>query len=83
VSLNRYLYSAKINLLKEEIESTTGLDMSNNSQWINENRAEERFNNKEIAFSSIIITVRIKTQVKGYIAKGIDFGGRTYRVERF
>jgi hypothetical protein len=60
MSLNRYLYSAKINLLKEEIELTTRLDMPNNSQWINENKAEERFNNKEIAFSSIIITVRIK-----------------------
>jgi hypothetical protein len=60
VSLNRYLHSAEINLLKEEIESTIGLDMPNNPQWINENKAEERFNNKEIAFSSIIITVRIK-----------------------
>jgi hypothetical protein len=60
VSLNRYLRSAKINLLKEEIESTIGLDMPNNSQWINENKAEERFNNKEKAFSSTIITVRIK-----------------------
>jgi hypothetical protein len=60
VSLNRYLYSAEINLLKEEIESTTGLDIPNNPQWINENKAEERFNNKEIAFSSIIITVCIK-----------------------
>jgi hypothetical protein len=61
VSLNKYLYSAKINLLKKEIESTIGLDMPNNSQWINEKKAEERFNNKKIAFSSIIITVRIKT----------------------
>jgi hypothetical protein len=61
VSLNRYLYSAEINLLKEEIELITGLDMPNNSQWINEKKAEERFNKEEIAFSSIIITVRIKT----------------------
>jgi hypothetical protein len=60
VSLNRYLYSAKINFLKEEIELTTGLDMPNNPQWINEKKAEERFNNREIAFSFIIITVRIK-----------------------
>jgi hypothetical protein len=60
VSLNRYLHSARINLLKEEIESIIGLDMPNNPQWINENKAEERFNNKEIAFSSIIITVRTK-----------------------
>jgi hypothetical protein len=60
VSLNRYLYSAKINLLKEEIELIIRLDISNNSQWINEKKAEERFNNKEIAFSFIIITVRIK-----------------------
>jgi hypothetical protein len=60
VSLNRYLYSAEINLLKEEIELIIELDMPNNSQWINENKAEERFNNKEIAFSFIIITVRIK-----------------------
>jgi hypothetical protein len=83
VSLNRYLHSAGINLLKEEIESTTGLDMPNNPQWINEKKAEERFNNEEIAFSFIIITVRIKAQAEGYIAKGIDFGGRTHRVERF
>jgi hypothetical protein len=83
VSLNRYLHSAGINLLKEEIESTTGLDMPNNPQWINENKAEERFNNKEIAFSSIIITVRTKAQAESYIARGIDFGGRTHRVERF
>jgi hypothetical protein len=61
VSLNRYLYSAEINLLKEEIELTIGLDIPNNPQWINEKKAEERFNNEEIAFSSIIITVRIKT----------------------
>jgi hypothetical protein len=83
VSLNRYLHSAGINLLKEEIESITGLDMPNNPQWINENKVEERFNNKKIAFSFIIITVYIKAQAESYIAKGIDFGGRTYKVERF
>jgi hypothetical protein len=57
--------------------------MPNNPQWINEKKAEERFNNKEIAFSFIIITVRIKAQAEGYIAKGINFGGKTYKVERF
>jgi len=60
VPLNRYLHSAGINLLKEEIESTTGLDMPNNPHWINEKKAEERYNNEEIAYSSIIITVRTK-----------------------
>ncbi len=83
VSLERYLNSTGMKILKEEIKSTNGLNLPNSPRWINQKRAEERFNNNEIAFSTIVIKVRSKIIADGLIAKGIEFGGKRHTIELF
>ena len=43
--------------LKDEIEATTGLDLPILPRWMNEQRAQERFNKYEIAYSTVVIKV--------------------------
>ena len=43
--------------LKNEIEATIGLDLPILPSWINEQRAQERFNKCEIAYSIVVIKV--------------------------
>ena len=59
VHLMRYFDNPEgLKLAKEEIEATQGLYMSIMSQWlINKEAIRERYSNKEINFSTIIITV--------------------------
>lgn len=83
VSLQRYLNSTGMKTLKEEIESTNGLNLPIFPRWINQKRALERFNNKEILFSTTIIKVRSKIIADSLIANGIEFGGKKHSVELF
>jgi hypothetical protein len=53
-------------------------------QWLaNKEAIRERYNNKEINFSTIIITVRNKLEADRLIVKGLYFGGYNYTVERY
>jgi hypothetical protein len=83
VSLERYLNSTGMRILKDEIESTNELNLPSLPRWINLKRAEERYNNKEIAYSTVIIRVRSKAIADSLIAKGIEFGGKKHSVELF
>ena len=83
ISLKRYLNSTGMKILKEEIESTNELNLPNYPRWINPKKAEERFNNEEIAYSTVVIKVRSKTIADSLIAKGIEFGGKRHTVELF
>lgn len=83
VSLERYLNSSGMEILKKEIESTNELNLPYLPRWINQKRAEERYNNEEIANSTVIIKVRSKSIANSLIAKGIEFGGKKHSVEFF
>ena len=44
---------------------------------------QERYNNREIRFSTITITVRNKAEADSLIAKGLYFGGYNHTVDRY
>ena len=53
-------------------------------QWlVNKEAIRERYNNREINFSTIIITVRNKLKADKLIAKELHFGGYNHRVDRY
>ena len=53
-------------------------------QWLaNKEVIKERYNNREINFSTIIITVRNKLDADMLIAKGLYFGGYNHTVDRY
>ena len=83
VCLQRYLNPTGMEILKEEIESTSGLNLPLMPRWINQNRAEERYQNEEILYSTVVIKVRSKLIANSLIAKGIEFGGKNHPVELF
>ena len=83
MSLRRYLNSTGIEILKEEIESINGLNLPIFPRWINQNRALERFNNKEILFSTVIIKARSKIITDSLIANRIEFRGKKHSVKLF
>jgi hypothetical protein len=83
VSLERYLNSSGIEKLQEEIESSNAINLPYRPRWINQKRAEERFNNKEIRYSTAIIKVRSKSIANSLIAKEEEFGGKKHSVEIF
>jgi hypothetical protein len=69
--------------LKDDIEATTGLDLPILPRWLNEQKALERFEKDEIAYSTAIIKVWSKAIADAYIAKGMDFSGKNHKVELF
>jgi hypothetical protein len=52
-------------------------------QWLAKEAIRERYNNKEINFSTIIITVRNKIEADELMAKGLYFGGYNHKVDRY
>ena len=52
-------------------------------RWINQKRAEERFNNEEICYSTVIIKVRFRLIVNDLITKEIEFRDKKHSVEIF
>ena len=83
VSIERYLNATGIEKLQEKIESSNALNLPFKPCWINQKRAEERFNNEEICFSTVIIKVRSKLIANDLIVKGIEFGNKKHSVEIF
>ena len=83
ISLNRHLNPQGMKALKDDIEATTGLDLPILPRWLNEQRALERFEKDEIAYSTAVIKVRSKAIADKCIAKGIDFSGKNHKVELF
>jgi hypothetical protein len=72
--MNFCLRKEGLSLIKEEIEITTGLELPLPPRWLGKD-LEKRYNRDEIAFSSIIITVRSKSLLDRIIAKGLFFSG--------
>ena len=85
VYLARYFDNPEgLQLAKEEIEATQGLDMPLMPQWLaNKEAIRERYHKREINFSTIVITVRNKLEADTLIAKGLHFGGYNHTVDRY
>ncbi len=84
MSLERYLGPGKMELLKREVESSTGIALKTMPRWlINEERLKEQqeLNNKH--GSAIVITVSSESEAKQLAASGLRFGGTIKKVEKY
>jgi hypothetical protein len=70
-------------ILKDEIKTTNSINLPSIPRWINQKRVEERYDNKEIAYSTVIIKVRSKAIADSLIAKGLEFGGKKHTTKLF
>lgn len=70
-------------LLKREVESSTGIQLKALPRWlINENRLREQQETGNRG-SAIVITVQGETEAKKLCASGLRFGGVVRVVERY
>lgn len=84
MSLERYLEPGKMELLKREVESSTGIPLQTTPRWlINEEclKEQQKTNNKR--GSAIVITVGNENLAKKLIASGLRFGEAVKKVEKF
>ena len=82
--LERYLGEGKMELLKREVESATGIQLKAPPRWlINESRLKEQqeFNNKR--GSAMVITVSGESEAKKLCASGLRFGRVVKVVEKY
>jgi hypothetical protein len=70
-------------ILKDEIETIIGLDLSILPRWLNKIRALKRFEKSEIAYLIVVIKVRNKSIASKCIVKEIDFNGKNHKAELF
>ena len=84
MSLERYLGSGNMELLKREVESSTGISLKTILRWlISEDRLREQQENNNKRGSAIVITVSNETEAKRIIANGLRFGGAVKKVEKY
>ena len=84
MSLERYLGEGKMELVKREIESSTGIRLKTTPRWlIHENRLRERQESGNNRGSAIVITVANASDVSYLCAKGLRFGGALKVVEKY
>ena len=82
--LNRYLGERKMELLKREVESATGIQLKALPRWlISENRLKEQQESSNKQGSAIVITVSSKSEAKKLCASGLRFGGVIKVVEKY
>lgn len=72
----------KMELLKREVESSTGVSLKATPRWlISEDRLKEQQTTNNKRGSAIVITVSNKHVVKQLMASGLRFGGMVKQVE--
>ncbi len=82
--LGRYLGEGKMELLRREVESSTGVQLKTTPRWlIHESRLRERQELGDYRGSSIVITVANNSDATYLCAKGLRFGGTLKVVERY
>ena len=82
--LNRYLGEGKMELLKREVESATGIQLKTLPRWlISENRLKEQQESSNKQGSAIVITVSSESEAKKLCASGLRFGGVVKVVEKY
>ena len=84
MSLARYLGEGKMELLCQEIESSTGIQLKTPPRWlISETRLEERLESGSGRGSAIVITVGNSAEASKLCFKGLRFGGALKVVEKY
>ena len=84
MSLERYLGPGKLELLRREVESSTGIPLKTMPRWlINEDRLKEQQDKGNKQGSAIVITVSNEIEAKRFIASGLRFGGVIKKVEKY
>lgn len=84
MSLDRYLGPGSVELLKREVESSTGILLKTIPRWlINKNRLKEQQENNNKRGSAIVITVSNEIDSKRLVASGFRFGGAIKKVEKY
>ncbi len=82
--LARYLGEGKMELLRREIESSTGIQLKTLPRWlISEAPLEERLESETGRGSAIVITVGNSAEASTLCAKGLRFGGAPKVVEKY
>lgn len=82
--LKRYLGEGKMEVLKREVESATGIELRVLPRWlINESRLREKQATKNKHGSAIVITVSSESKVKKLCASGLRFGSIVRVVEKY
>lgn len=84
MSLERYLGEGKMELLKREVELSTGIQLKTLPRWlISEDRLRETQTTGSKRGSAIVITVKREAEAKKLCASGLRFGGLVRVVENF
>ena len=84
MSLERYLDEGKMELLKREVESSTGIQLKILPRWsISEDRLREAQTTRSKRGSAIFIRVKGETEAKRLCASGLRFGSLVRVVEKF
>lgn len=84
MSLDQYLGSENMELLKREVESSIDLLLKTILPWfINKNRLKNHQKSNNKRGSVIVITVSNKIEVKSLIASGFRFGGAIKNEEKY
>ena len=84
MSLERYLGSGKMELLKREVESSTGIPLKTMPRWlINEERLKEQQEVNHKRGLAIVITVSSESEAKRLAASGLRFGRAIKKVEKY
>ncbi len=84
MSLDRYLGSGKLELLKREVESSTGIQLKTMPRWlISEDRLKEQQEKGSKRGSAIVLTVSNEIEAKRLLANGLRFGGTVKKVEKY
>ena len=82
--LERYLGEGKMELLKREVESATGIQLKTIPRWlISESRLREQQESNNKRGSAIVITVSGESEAKTLCASGLRFGGVVKIVEKY
>lgn len=82
--LERYLGDGKMDLLRREVESSTGIQLKTLPRWlINENRLREEQVTRDKRGSAIVITVKSESEAKQLCTSGLRFGHVVKKVEKY
>lgn len=82
--LERYLGDRKMDFLKREVESSTGIQLKTLSRWlINENRLREEQVTRDKWGSAIVIIVKSKSEAKHLCASDLRFGQVVKKGEKY
>jgi hypothetical protein len=83
VALDQYMTEGGLELARREIELMTGKQLPYAPRWIKGDTLGERYENRTIKRSTLVLTVKSKQAADTIIAKGLSFSGRRHETERF